>query len=162
MQTVRQVLKDKQRRVWSVSADTSVADAVKVMTEKDVGAIMVIEAEQVVGIITERDCVRKVIGQGRAADATPVKEIMTPRVLYVRPEQTMEDCMVLMNQRHLRHLPVFDNEQLVGMVSIRDAIKYVIDDREFIIEQLENYILNRPSWETRQGISPIAPIVQDS
>lgn len=158
MSTVRRMLSHKLKGVWTVAPTAYVREAVTLMVEKDVGAIVVVENDAVVGIITERDVVRKVLAQGKDANTTPVEEIMTSRVLYVRPEQTLEECMVLMDDKHIRHLPVLDGNQLLGIVSIRDAIKHVIAEREFMIEQLENYILDRRDFEGKAGATEAAPI----
>ncbi|MCG8350925.1 MAG: CBS domain-containing protein [Chloroflexales bacterium] len=119
------------------------------MADKDIGAVLVLEEGNLVGIVTERDYARKLILQGKASKETPVSEVMSRRVLYVEPDQTVEECMALMTEKHLRHLPVINGDQLLGIVSIRDVVKDIISDREFLIEQLEHYITDR-----RPGIAP--------
>ena len=143
MKTVTQLLRAKGREVLSVSPVTSVFDALKMMAEKNVGALLVVEGERLVGVFSERDYARKVILKGKASKEIPVREIMTSHVLYVRPQQTIEDCMALMTDKHVRHLPVLDGEKLVGVISIGDVVKAIIAEQEFMIEQLQNYITGR-------------------
>jgi CBS domain-containing protein len=144
--TVSWILQRKpSQSVWSVTPETSIANAVKLLAEKNIGALLVIEEQQVVGIISERDVVRALFLGGRVTSETPVGEIMTRKVLYVRPEQTIDECMALMTNKRLRHLPVLDHDQLIGLISIGDVVKHSIDDREFMIEQLVNYITDRRS-----------------
>jgi CBS domain-containing protein len=144
--TVSWLLQRKpSQSVWSITPHTSIADAVKLLAEKNIGALLVIEEQQVVGIISERDIARALFLSGRASPETPVGEIMTRKVLYVRPEQTIDECMALMTDKRLRHLPVLEHDQLIGIISIGDVVKYSIDDREFMIEQLVNYITDRRS-----------------
>ncbi len=112
----------------------------KLMAEKEVGALMVMEGAKLVGIISERDYARKVILQGRSSRTTQVKEIMTTRVVYAQPEQHIEECMALMTEKRVRHLPVMEEGQLLGVISIGDLVKSIIAEQKFIIEQLERYI----------------------
>jgi CBS domain-containing protein len=140
MKLVSEVLKIKGNDVWSIGPDASVYDAVNLMTEKKVGALMVIEGGKVVGVISETDYTRKIILKGRTSRLTPVKEIMTSHVLYVGPDQDIEECMILMTEKRTRHLPVMDKGKLIGVISIGDAVKSVIDEQRFTIEQLEHYI----------------------
>ena len=140
MKTVMQLLQTKGQDIWSITPDALVIDALKLMAEKRVGALLVLEAGQVVGILSERDYARKVSLQGKSSKTTPVREIMTQKVVYVRPEQTIEECMALMTDKRIRHLPVLDGNQLIGVISIGDVVKAVISEQEFIIAQLENYI----------------------
>jgi CBS domain-containing protein len=140
MTIVAQVLQAKGYDIWSVTPDTSVYDAIKMMADKEVGALLVLEGEKLVGIVSERDYARKVILKGKSSKDTPVREIMTSKVYYVRPEQTIEECMALMTAKRIRHLPVLDGDQLVGILSIGDVVKAVIADQEFLIQQLEHYI----------------------
>ena len=143
MKTVRHLLQDKPDVVWTVGPDTLVFDAIKLMAEKEIGALMVLEGGALVGIITERDYATKLALQDKSSRTTPVREVMTSRVYYVQPEHTVEECMALMDDKRLRHLPVLEHGQLVGVISIRDVIKPMLDDRQFMIEQLENYITGR-------------------
>jgi CBS domain-containing protein len=141
MTSAAQVLKSKPRQtVESVAPSTSVFDAVKLMAEKNIGALLVLEEQKIVGIITERDYARKVVLLGRSSKETPVRDIMSSPVMYVRPDQTNEECMALMTENRLRHLPVVDQGKLIGLVSIGDLVKEIISEQKFIIEQLEHYI----------------------
>lgn len=140
LKTVKQILEEKGHEIWSVSPDDNVYDALKKMAEKNIGALLVLEGEDLVGIISERDYARKVMLKGKSSMDTPVKDVMTPRVLYVRINQPIEDCMALMTDKRIRHLPVFDEDKLVGVISIGDVVKAIISHQEFVIEQLENYI----------------------
>lgn len=143
MKTVKQLLQSKGRQVWSIAPEAMVYDALKLMAEKGVGALVVLEAGQVAGIISERDYARKVSLQGKSDRTTSVGEIMTAKVIYVYPEQTIEDCMALMTDKRIRHLPVIDGGQLIGVISIGDVVKEVISHQEFLIAQLEHYITGR-------------------
>ena len=141
MTSAAQVLKSKPRQtVESVAPSTSVFDAVKLMAEKNIGALLVLEEQKIVGIITERDYARKVVLLGRSSKETPVRDIMSSPVMYVRPDQTNEECMALMTDNRLRHLPVVDQGRLLGLISIGDLVKDIISEQKFIIEQLEHYI----------------------
>ncbi len=140
MATVAQLLQAKGRDVWSISPDASVYDAISMMAQRGVGALLVIEGEQLVGILSERDYARKVILEGRSSKDTPVRAIMTAKVLYVRPEQTVEECMSLMTEKHIRHLPVLVDGRLHGIVSIGDLVNALLTEQGTRIEQLENYI----------------------
>jgi len=141
MKSVAHILKSKpDPTVYTIAPTASVLDALKRMAEKSIGALVVTEGEQVVGIITERDYARKIILMARSSKETPVRDIMTSSVMYVRPGQTSEECMVLMTENRLRHLPVMDSGKLVGLISIGDLVKDIISEQKFIIEQLEHYI----------------------
>jgi len=141
MKSVAHILKSKpDPTVYTIAPTASVLDALKRMAEKSIGALVVTEGEQVLGIITERDYARKVILMARSSKETPVSDIMTSSVMYVRPNQTSEECMVLMTENRLRHLPVMDGGKLVGLISIGDLVKDIISEQKFIIEQLEHYI----------------------
>lgn len=141
MTTVAQILQSKPEHVvYTIRPTDTVFDAVRLMAEKGVGALLVMEGDQVSGIITERDYARKIVLMSRSSKETPVSEVMTSPVLYVRPSQTSEECMVLMTENRLRHLPVLDNGTLVGLISIGDLVKDIISEQRFIIEQLEHYI----------------------
>ncbi|MFH1679823.1 MAG: CBS domain-containing protein [Candidatus Eisenbacteria bacterium] len=140
MTSVRQLLQAKGSGVWTVKPDMFVFDALQVMAEKDVGALPVVEEGKVVGIFSERDYARKVVLKGRSSRTSPVREMMTARVLFVSPGETVEDCMKLMTAKHVRHLPVMEEDRLVGIVSIGDVVKKVISDQKFTIDQLEKYI----------------------
>ena len=141
MKTAVDLLKSKAHQsVYTITPAASVFDAVKLMADKDVGALLVMEGDKVVGIITERDYARKVALMSRSSRETPVREIMTSAVMYVRPSQTSEECMVLMTESRVRHLPVMDGNQLLGLISIGDLVKDIISEQKFIIQQLEHYI----------------------
>ena len=143
MKTVMQLLRTKGQQVLSVSPDMPVFEALGVMADKNVGALLVVEGERLVGVFSERDYARKVILKGKSSKDTPVQEIMSSHVLYVRPEQTIEDCMALMTDKRVRHLPVMEEGRVVGVISIGDVVKAIIAEQEFIIEQLQNYITGR-------------------
>jgi CBS domain-containing protein len=146
MKSVAHILKSKaDPTVYTIAPTASVFDALKLMAEKSIGALMVTEGEQVVGIITERDYARKVILMARSSKDTPVRAIMTSSVMYVRSDNTSEECMLLMTENRLRHLPVMDSGKLVGLVSIGDLVKDIISEQKFIIEQLEHYITGERS-----------------
>ena len=141
MATVSQILRTKRdKTVLTIAPSATVYDAVKLMAEKNVGALLVLEGGSVVGVVTERDYARKVALMARSSKETPVREIMTSPVMYVSPERTSEECMALMTENRFRHLPVMDKGKLVGLVSIGDLVKDVISEQKFIIEQLEHYI----------------------
>jgi CBS domain-containing protein len=140
MKTVRDILKAKGSDVWWVEPNATVFDALQRMAEKEVGALVVMQGEQIVGLISERDYARKVILQGRASSTTLVKEIMTSPVVYIHLDQPIEECMSLMTEKRTRHLPVIENGKLVGLISIGDIVKSIIADQQFIIEQLVRYV----------------------
>jgi CBS domain-containing protein len=140
---VADLLQAKGHDVWSISPDASVYDAIQVMADRGVGALPIVAAGQLVGIVSERDYARKVILKGKSSKDTSVREIMTGAVYFVHPEQNIEECMVLMTNKRIRHLPVLDGDQLVGIVSIGDLVKTVISEQQVRIEQLESYITGR-------------------
>lgn len=140
MKFVNQLLKDKGHDIWSVTPDTPVYQALKLMAEKNCGAVLVLENDKLHGILSERDYARKVILEAKSSKNTPVKDIMSSEVVCVRPDQNIDDCMALMTNKRIRHLPVVKDNKLVGMISIGDVVKAVISEQEFVIKQLENYI----------------------
>jgi CBS domain-containing protein len=140
MRSIAHVLDTKGRDTWRIKPEDSVYDAIKMMAEKDAGALLVMENEKLVGIISERDYARKMILTGRSSQQTPVSQIMTKSVLYVRSDQTVEECMSLMTEKRLRHLPVVDEGQVTGMISMGDLVKSIITEQKIKIEQLEQYI----------------------
>ena len=140
MTTVRQLLNAKGNEVWSMSADGSVFDAIKLMAEKNIGAVVIVEAGLPVGIFTERDYARNVFLKGKASPTTRLGDIMVTRVICAKPDETIEQCMAVMSDKRVRHLPVLDEGRLCGIVSIGDLVKAVIADQKFVIEQLERYI----------------------
>jgi CBS domain-containing protein len=140
MITVKEMLKEKDGGVLTISPQDTVYKALEVMAEKNLGALVVVEDEKVVGMFSERDYARNIILKGKSSKNTLVKDLMNSKVCYVRPEQTLNDCMALFTEKRIRHLPVLDGEKLIGIVSIGDAVKQHIVDQEFTIKQLENYI----------------------
>ncbi len=140
MKKVRHILEEKGNEVSTVHPDTTVFEALKIMADKGIGALVVEHDEQVCGIFSERDYARKVILKGKASKKIPVKDIMTSKVLYVNPDETVENCMGLMTEKHLRHLPVMEDGKLTGLISIGDVVKALLDKQDFIISQLETYI----------------------
>ena len=140
MKTLTQLLQAKGGEIHTIGPDARVYDALKLMADKDIGALVVMEGGRLVGIISERDYARKVILHGKSSHDVPVRDIMTAKVLTVRPGQSVEDCMALMTNRRVRHLPVTDGERLLGVLSISDLVKEVIADQEQTIKQLESYI----------------------
>jgi CBS domain-containing protein len=140
MTTVAQILQGKGNDVWSVSPATVVYDALKAMADKNVGALLVLEGDELKGIFSERDYARKVILEGKSSREIPVKEIMSPVVFTVAPQQSVEECMALMTDKRVRHLPVVEGGRVIGVISIGDAVKALISEREFTIKQLQNYI----------------------
>jgi len=140
MKKVRDILEVKGMSVWSIGPDASVFDALKLMAEKDVGALVVLDGGNLVGIISERDYARKIVLLGRASPTTQVKEIMTTDVVCVDPEQNVDECMAVVTEKRIRHLPVLENGKLIGLISIGDLVKSIITEQQFIIEQLERYI----------------------
>ena len=141
MKTVAELLQSKgNASVYTISPDQTVLEAVALMADKGIGALLVTEGSDVVGIITERDYARKVILLERSSQATPVSDIMTAAVMYVHPSQTSSECMKLMTEKRLRHLPVLENGKLLGLLSIGDLVKGVISDQQETIDQLEQYI----------------------
>ena len=142
MKTVQQLLESKRYSVVSVAPSSTVLDALKVMADKEIGAVIVIDDGHLVGIFSERDYARKVVLQNKSSKDTPVREIMTEKVVCVRPEQTIEDCMGLMTDKRIRHLPVLEHKKVVGVISIGDVVKEMLSEKELIIKQLESYIHN--------------------
>ena len=140
MKTVKDILRAKGFKVYSISPDASVYEALNRMADKNVGALLVLELEQIVGLISERDYARKTILKGRFSKETAVKEIMTTNVITVGPGEDLEECMELFTDKHVRHLPVIEDEKIIGIISIGDVVKGVIDYKEFIIQEQEKYI----------------------
>lgn len=140
MISLKQFLQHKGGEIWSVNSKSYVLAALQLMAEKNIGALLVIDDGKLVGILSERDYARKVALKGKISKDTAVGEIMTERVLYVRPDESIEDCMALMTEKHFRHLPVIEKGKILGMISIGDVVRIVISKQKFIIAQLENYI----------------------
>lgn len=145
MATVEQLLKNKGPSVWTIEPGATVYEALKVMADRNVGALVVVRKDKVVGVFSERDYARKIILQDRLSKKTRVEEIMTDRVLAVSPRETTEQALALMTREHHRHLPVLEDGRLVGIVSIGDVVAAIISHQTFVIEQLENYIV--PGWK---------------
>jgi CBS domain-containing protein len=144
--TASEILRSKpDQTVYTITPSASVFDALKLMADKSIGALVVMEGKNVVGMITERDYARKIILMARSSKDTPVRDIMTSSVMYVRPSHTGEKCMVLMTENRLRHLPVMDDGKLIGIISIGDLVKDIISEQKFIIQQLEHYITGERS-----------------
>ena len=144
MKTVKEILENKGHQIWSVTPDTTVYAALKLLAEKGIGAVLVMSNETLVGIMSERDYARKVALQGKSSLTLKVSEIMSSNVMYIDISQTVEDCMALMINKRIRHLPVFDEGKLVGFISIGDVVKALIDEKEFMIDQLVHYIKDTP------------------
>jgi len=142
---IRQILQGKAvNALYSVSSDQTVLDALKLMAEKNIGAVMVIDDGRLSGIFSERDYARKIILQDRHSDDTPVSAVMTPDVITIEPEQRLDECMVIMSDRHIRHLPVTENGTLIGIISINDVVAAIIRDQKTRIASLESYISGSP------------------
>lgn len=141
VQTVRSMLRGKGHEVWSIAPSSSVYEAIRLMSDKGVGALVVLDGQRLVGIISERDYTRNVILKERASRSTSVAEIMSRKVFYVDLERTAEECMALMTERRVRHLPVLEQQAVVGVISIGDVVKAVINAKGLLIEQLERYII---------------------
>lgn len=140
MKTVGDILQTKGSEVWTIPAETVVFDALKVMADKNVGALVVLDGTEVAGILSERDYARKVILHGKSSRELKAHEIMSATVYFVSPEQNIEDCMALFTNKRVRHLPVLQSNQLIGIISIGDVVKAVIAEQEYTIKHLENYI----------------------
>jgi len=142
---IRQVLQGKTvNALYSVSSDQTVLEALKLMAEKNIGAVMVVDDDKLTGIFSERDYARKIILQDRNSDDTPVSDVMTPNVITIEPEQRLEECMVIMSDRHIRHLPVMEAGKLIGIISINDVVAAIIRDQKTRIASLESYISGSP------------------
>lgn len=140
MGRVRDILRAKGSVVFSVSPDVTVYEGIELMCEKNVGGLLITENEKPVGIFTERDYARKVVLKGKASKSTLMREIMTSKLITVSSDHTVEDCMSIMTDKHIRHLPVVDGDQLIGLISIGDVVRFVINEQRDIIDQLEHYI----------------------
>ena len=143
MGNVRDILKAKNHPIITITPHITVYEALKVMVDNNIGALLVTDDSKLVGIFTERDYARKVILLGKTSKDTLISEIMSQNLITVSPENTMEDCMQLMTNKFIRHLPVLENNELIGIVSIGDVVKYIINEQKFIIEHLEHYIKGR-------------------
>jgi len=137
MDTIRKLLDDKGMDIWSIGPEASVYDAVKSMTLQDVGALAVVAESRLVGMLSERDCARHIVRGEKSAKDTLVREIMTFEVIYVRPQQELEECMAIMNEHHIRHLPILDGDELVAMISLRDLVNVIVKQQGMKIKELE-------------------------
>jgi CBS domain-containing protein len=142
MKSVRQLLSAKGAAIYTIGPEASVLDALRILAERNIGALLVVDGPRVVGIVSERDYARKVILLGRVSRDTPVFEIMTREIVFVGPDDSVETCMALMTARHIRHLPVLEESRLVGVISIGDVVKSIMDDQQFRLEQLERYLMS--------------------
>jgi len=140
MQTAAEILRIKGNEVWSVEPDDTILNAIKLMAEHQIGALLVMEDSKPVGIVTERDYARKVALENRSSKDALVREIMSTRVLCARPDQTVKECMALMSDKRARHLPVLDHKKVIGIISIGDLVKSIIEEQQFEIEALQYYI----------------------
>jgi len=143
MMTVKEILDSKGYEAWTIPPDAKVIDALKFMADKRIGALIVVDKDGVAGVFSERDYARKVVLQGKTSMDTPVKDIMTSPVYVVRPENTAEECMALMTDKHIRHLPVRENDKLLGVISIGDVVKSIMTEQKITIENLQNYIMGK-------------------
>ncbi len=140
MRSVKDILQEKGTQVYAISPDAKVYEALQLMADKNIGALMVMEGDRAVGLISERDYARKIVLKGKFSKDVPVHEIMTADIVRIGPDRDVENCMELMTDKRVRHLPVFENDRLIGIISIGDIVKAIIEHKEEIIEQLENYI----------------------
>jgi CBS domain-containing protein len=140
MKSVSDILNSKGHEIWAVKPDDTVFDSLQLMAEKEIGALLVMDEGRLVGIVTERDYARKVILEGKSSKSSTVAEVMTKRVLCVTPERTIDECMALMTDKRARHLPVLDHKRVVGVISIGDLVKAMINEQQVLIDQLEHYI----------------------
>ena len=145
MQTIKQLLETKSSDILTIDPNSTVFDAIKSMADHGIGALLVMESDKLVGIITERDYSRSVILKGKSSKTTAVKDIMTSNVLCAKPEKSIKECMALMTEKRVRHLPVVNNSAVIGIISIGDLVKVIIDDQQFMIDQLEHYISGLPT-----------------
>ena len=140
MTTIRQLLREKGHKVVSAGPDDTVYDAIRKMAEENIGSLLVMDGEKLTGIITERHYARNVALKGRASPTTRVRDVMETDVLYAQPDHSVEECMAMMTDKRVRHLPVIDQTKLIGIISIGDLVKSIISDQKFIIDQLEHFI----------------------
>jgi len=140
MKTVKEILKAKGTEIWSVQPSDTVLDSLRLMADKGIGSLLVMDGEKLMGIVTERDYARKVILEGKSSKDTSVSDVMTRKVLCVSPERTVDECMALMTDKRARHLPVVDHKRVIGVVSIGDLVKTLINEQQILIDQLQHYI----------------------
>ncbi|MBN1379084.1 MAG: CBS domain-containing protein [Gammaproteobacteria bacterium] len=140
MSSIKQTLEQKGYDVWSIDVDQVVLDAIRLMAEKGIGALVVTEHEKMIGVITERDYARKIALKGRASSNTNIRDIMSDTVFYASPDNTVEECMAMMTEKRIRHLPIMEGDKLIGLISIGDLVKAKIAEQKFLIDQLLHYI----------------------
>lgn len=140
MGAVRKILESKGNKIFSVTPFTTVYHALEIMVEKNISSLVVVENEKLIGIFSEKDYARKVILKGKSSRETPIRDIMSDNVITVTPDDTIDECMMLMTGKFIRHLPVVENDKLIGIVSIGDVVKYIIEEQKFIINNMEHYI----------------------
>ena len=140
MSTVREILRTKGNTIWSVNTKSTVYDTIKLMSEKNIGAVLVLDGQKITGIFSERDFIRHSVKKTTRLEETPITEMMTSRILFISPSQTTDECMSLMTTKRIRHLPVIEEEKLVGLISIGDVVNKIIEDHKFSINQLERYV----------------------
>ncbi len=140
MKTVKEILEAKGTEIWSVQPSDTVLESLKLMADKGIGSLLVMDGEKLMGIVTERDYARKVILEGKSSKDTSVSDVMTRKILCVSPERTVDECMALMTDKRARHLPVVDHKRVVGVVSIGDLVKTLINEQQILIDQLQHYI----------------------
>lgn len=140
MHTIGQLLESKGNDIWSIAPHVTVFEALQIMAEKNVGVLLVIDDGEVVGIFSERDYARKVILKGKSSKDISVGDLMTKEVFYIKSKNTLQECMALMTAKHIRHMPVYENNQLIGVVTLGDVVKQIISDQEFTIRELGKYI----------------------
>jgi len=140
MHNIDTLLKDKGKDIWSIGPQETAFKALETMAQRNVGALLVIEKGKLVGIFSERDYARKVILKGKSSKDTTVGELMTPDVFYASPENTLQETMALMTAKHIRHMPVLNDDRLIGMVTLGDVVKQIISEQKFTIKELEKYI----------------------
>ena len=141
--TVREIIKRKGQDVWSVSPESTVYQAIEIMADKHIGALLVLAGGKLVGIISERDYARKVILRGKSSKETRVREIMTSPVIFVQPQDSVDECMKIITENHIRHLPVLEDEKVVGVISIGDVVNWIISAQDHTIQQLQNYVTGK-------------------
>jgi CBS domain-containing protein len=140
MATVKQFLESKESNIWSISPEATVFEGLQVMADKNIGALLVTKDDKLVGIFSERDYARKVILKGKASKDTTIGELMTREVVYITPENSLDECMALMSAKHIRHLPILRNGRLLGLLTLGDVVKQILSNQEFKIQEMEKYI----------------------
>ena len=140
MATVKQFLESKENNIWSISPEATVFEGLQVMADKNIGALLVTKDDKLAGIFSERDYARKVILKGKASKDTTIGELMTREVVYITPENSLDECMALMSAKHIRHLPIISNGKLLGLLTLGDVVKQILSNQEFKIQEMEKYI----------------------